>query len=41
MAYCKTTNEKPEKSQEKKKALLEAFLSRKKMKKSNQTKELK
>ena len=41
MAYCKTSIEKPEKSQEKKKALLEAFLSRKKMKKSNQTKELK
>ena len=30
MAYCKTANEKPVKSQEKKKALLEAFLSRKK-----------
>ena len=30
VAFCKTTNERPEKSQEKKKALLEAFLSRKK-----------
>lgn len=36
VAFCKTTNERPEKSQDKKKALLEAFLSRKKMKKSSQ-----
>lgn len=36
LAFCKTANEQPDKSQEKKKALLEAFLSRKKMKKSAQ-----
>lgn len=40
VAYCKTTHEKPSESQQKKKALLEAFLSRKKMKKSHKTKEL-
>lgn len=40
VAYCKTTHEKPNESQQKKKALLEAFLSRKKMKKSHNTKEL-
>lgn len=40
VAYCKTTHEKPNESQQKKKALLEAFLSRKKMKKSHKTKEL-
>ena len=36
VAFCKTTNERPEKSQDKKKALLKAFLSRQKMKKSSQ-----
>lgn len=40
VAYCKTTHEKPNESQQKKKALLEAFLSRKKMKTSHKTKEL-
>lgn len=40
VAYCKTTHEKPNESQQKKKALLEAFLSMKKMKKSHKTKEL-
>ena len=40
VAYCKTTHEKPNESQQKKKALLEVFLSRKKMKKSHKTKEL-
>ena len=41
VAFCKTTNERPEKSQEKKKALLEAFLSRKKMKKPMSVKQVK
>ena len=40
VAYFKTTHEKPNESQQKKKALLEAFLSRQKMKKSHKTKEL-